>query len=113
LSQDNILKYGYGLLSLTKDELYSMDCFDFLERVEGALLWQEQKDDTMLNWIAWFTANQMMSTGNMKKGTDALKIKKGLYQSAEDVAEEKDNTQDKKKKDADAERDKLKARFNL
>lgn len=90
-----------------------MDSFDFLEVVEGNLLWEETKDDTLLNWLAWFTANQMMSTGNMKKGTDALKLKKGLYQSADDIAEEQEQTAEKANKDAQDERDKLIKRFGL
>lgn len=97
---------------MTKDELYALDCFDFLERVEGALLWHEYQLDETLNNFAWFTANQMMSTGNMKKGTDALKLKKGLYQSLEDRAEEV-QAEEKKAIDVQAEKDKLKQRFNL
>jgi hypothetical protein len=98
---------------LTKDELYAMEAFDFLERVEGALLWQEQKEDNMLNWFAWFASNQMMATGNMKKGTDALKLKKSMYQSLEDVAESQVDEKEKKKKDAEAEKAKLMQRFNI
>jgi hypothetical protein len=91
----------------------SMDCFEFLERVEGNLLWHDEKEDTLLNCMAWFTANEMMSSGKMKKGTDALKLKKGLYQSAEDIAEEREHTKEKVKKDVQNERDKLIQRFNL
>lgn len=89
-----------------------MDCFEFLEIVEGNLLWHEHQMDELLNNFAWFTANQMMSTGNMKKGTDALKLKKGLYKSLEDVAEEQSKKANKKK-NAQAEREKLIKRFNL
>lgn len=93
--------------------MYALDSFDFLERVEGALLWHEYELDEMLNNFAWFTANQMMSTGNMKKGTDALKLKKGLYKSLEDIQDEQIETAEKKKKDAQEERDKLMKRFDL
>lgn len=87
-----------------------MDVLEFLERVEGSLLWHEYELDEMLNNQAWYTANMMMASGNMKKGTDALKLKKGLYMSLEDMeAEAKKNT----KKDAEAERAKLMQRFKL
>jgi len=116
LNVTDIYKYGYGLLDLTKAELYSMDSFDFLEKVEGALLWHEYKLDEMLNNFAWFTANQMMSTGNMKKGTDAMKLKQGLYKSLEDIEEEQDSEEskaDKAKKSAEDEKAKLIERFKL
>lgn len=89
-----------------------MDCFDFLERVEGALLWHEYQVDETLNNFAWFTANQMMSTGNMKKGADALKLKKNLYQSMEDLAEDK-HAEERKATDVQAEKEKLMQRFDL
>lgn len=113
MSLTGIYKYGYGLLKLSKDELYSMDCFDFLETVEGNLLWHEFKVDETLNNFAWFTANQMMATGNMRKGTDVLDLKKDLYKSLEDIEDEKPKTIAEKVKDAEDEKEKLKARFNL
>lgn len=87
-----------------------MDVSEFIERVEGCLLWHEHQLDEHLNYHAWYTANLMMSSGNMKKGTDALKLKKGLYKSLEDLENEKPRAV---KRDAEAERAKLIKRFNL
>lgn len=67
----------------------------------------------MLNWMAWNTANQMMSTGNMKKGTDALTLKKGLYKSLDDVKEDRVNGTLDKKQVAEAEKAKLMQRFKI
>ena len=89
-----------------------MDVSEFLERVEGCLLWHEYQLDEVLNNQAWFTANLMMASGNMKKGTDALKLKKGLYKSLEDI-EEEINKAKNAEKDAESERAKLIKRFNL
>lgn len=109
---ENIYKYGYGLLKLDQQTLYSMDCFEFLERVEGSLLWHEYQLDEQLNNQAWFTANLMMASGNMKKSTDALKLKKGLYKSLEDL-EEESKTKVAVKKDYEDEKAKLLGRFGL
>ena len=87
-----------------------MDVFEFIERVEGCLLWHEYQLDEHLNNHAWYTANLMMASGNMKKGTDALKLKKGLYKSLEDFEAEKQKTAIK---NAETERAKLIKRFNL
>jgi hypothetical protein len=89
-----------------------MDVFEFVERVEGCLLWHEYQLDEILNNHAWFTANLMMASGNMKKGTDALKLKKGLYKSLEDI-EEESKKKVNAKKDVEAEKAKLIKRFNL
>ncbi|MED4619449.1 hypothetical protein [Priestia megaterium] len=48
----------------------------------------------------------------MKKNTDALKLKKGLYKSLEDI-EEEDHKKVNAKKDAKAEKAKLMQRFNI
>ena len=87
-----------------------MDVFEFLERVEGCLLWHEYQLDEHLNNHAWFTANLMMSSGNMKKGTDALKLKKGLYKSIEDIENENNKTH---KRTAQDEKNRLIERFKL
>lgn len=89
-----------------------MDAFEFLERVEGNLLWHEYQLDELLNNQAWFTANLMMSSGNMKKSTDAVKLKQGLYKSLEDIEEESKPKQSKEKNFED-EKAKLLNRFNL
>ncbi|KAA6454980.1 hypothetical protein [Bacillus atrophaeus] len=89
-----------------------MDCFEFLERVEGSLLWHEYQLDEQLNNQAWFTANLMMASGNMKKSTDALKLKKGLYKSLEDL-EEENKPKVTVKKDYEDEKAKLLGRFGL
>lgn len=112
LNLTDIFKYGYGLLKLGKDELYCMDSVDFLERVEGHLLWHEHSLDEQLNNHAWYTANLMMASGNMPKKTDALKLKKSLYKSLEDIQEDKDK-QLNKAKNVEAEKQKLMQRFNL
>lgn len=90
--------------------MYSLDIFEFFERVEGALLWHEYEADVYLNNQAWYTANLMMATGNMRKGTDALKLKKGLYESLEDIAEQ---SQEKVQKNVEDEKAKLIEIFNI
>lgn len=89
-----------------------MDMFEYLERVEGNLLWHEYQLDELLNNQAWFTANVMMASGNFKKGTSPLELKKGLYKSLEDLAEE-NKPKDQIKKDVEAEKAKLMQRFNI
>lgn len=86
--------------------------YEYLERVEGNLLWHEYQLDELLNNQAWFTANLMMASGNMKKGTSALDLKKGLYKSLEDI-EEETKPKEQIKKDVEAEKAKLMKRFNI
>lgn len=93
-----------------------MDMFEFLERVEGALLWHEFEMDEHLNNQAWYTANLMMASGNLKKGTDVFDLKKGLYKSLEDREDEAIPAEVKlaqRKRDAEIEKAKLMKRFNL
>ncbi|WP_407708526.1 hypothetical protein ACIU4M_00760 [Bacillus altitudinis] len=66
----------------------NMDLFEFVERVNGALLWHEHQLDETLNNFAWYTANLMLSSGNFKKGANPLEIKKSLYKSIEDHEDE-------------------------
>lgn len=109
--------YGYGLLDMRREELYSLDAFEFLDIVEGKLLWEErelkivaQQQDSQTDWIAWFTANIMQSSGNYKKNVDALKIKEGLYQTEAELAEQ---SKEVKERDAKAEKAKVMAVFDL
>lgn len=109
--------FGYGLLNLRRSELYALDVSEFLDMIEGKLLWEErdltfeaQKQDSTLDWIAWFAANIMQSSGNYKKNVDSLKLKEGLYQTE---AERTANSAEVKQKDAAEEREKLMQRFNL
>ena len=87
-----------------------MDVHEFLDRVEGALLWHEYQLDAQLNNHAWYTANLMIISGNMKKGTDAFTVKKNLYRSLEDLEEAKKTPE---VKDAKAEKEKLLQRFKI
>ncbi|MGE6629612.1 hypothetical protein [Bacillus sp. NPDC077027] len=88
MSIEGIHKYGYGLLKLDRETLMSMDLFEFIDRVNGALLWHEHQLDETLNNFAWYTANLMLSSGNFKKGANPMEIKKSLYVSIEDHVEE-------------------------
>lgn len=88
-----------------------MDSEEFLEMVEGALLWFEESIDIQLDQQAWYTANMMMATGNMKKGTKVLELKDNLYKSVTAVDEL--SSKEKMKAKAEQERAKLRERFNL
>lgn len=114
----NIFKYGYGLLGLNQEDLYAMDCEEFLERVEGCLSWQQDRlfnydkplQDSLLDYLAWFSANIMHSSGNFKKGTNPDEIRKGFYLSEQEIKEEQSKD---KVKDVKAEKEKLARIFNL
>lgn len=75
--------YGYGMLKLSHDELMGMDLGEFVQRVVGNLLWnaryKEEQTTELLEWLAWYTANIMKSSGNYKKSVSAEDIKKGLF----------------------------------
>lgn len=105
---------------MDKDALYSMDLQDFLAKVEGCLLWEEDRFnahrdlhtsilESQLDWLSFFTANLMVSSGNYKR-PDIMKMKEGLFQTeaAIKAAESVDV-----KKDVAAEKAKLIKRFNL
>jgi len=113
LTIENFYKYGYGLLGLRPEELYSLDSFDFLEMVEGSLAWNEHKTDDMLDWFSWFTANQMVATGNFKKGTEPEKVKESLFVNSETARKTMLITKEDRLQDAQTEKDKLIKRFNL
>lgn len=81
--------------------------------VEGHLAWHEHKTDEMLDWFAWFTANQMVSTGNFKKGTKTDRVKESLFVSAEQHRKDAQITKQDQVKDAQEEKEKLMKRFNL
>lgn len=79
---------------MRREELYSLDAFEFLDIVEGKLLWEErelkivaQQQDSQTDWIAWFTANIMQSSGNYKKNVDA-KAEKAKVMAVFDLSED-------------------------
>lgn len=80
------------MLRLSPADLQELSVEDFLDQVEGCLLWESTKQESLteglLDWLSWFTANVMLSSGNYKKGTDPLTLKKGLFQTAQERAEE-------------------------
>ena len=83
MSWENILKYGYGLLHLTPEQLYEIDIRDFVDMVNGALMWHRDTEnelyDTVMEQLSHFFANVMLSSGNYKKGTKLEKIRESLY----------------------------------
>ena len=83
MSWENILKYGYGLLHLTPEQLYEIDIRDFVDMVNGALLWKRDTEnelyDIVMEQLSHFFANVMLSSGNYKKGTKIEKIRESLY----------------------------------
>lgn len=87
---------------------------EFMEQVEGCLLWEQEKRrntvENALDWLSWFSANIMVSTGNFKKGTDPLQIKKGLYQTEADREQESEKSVEK---DFETGKAKLMERFGL
>lgn len=100
---EDILKYGYGLLDLTSEELKTIELGDFMERVAGKLLWRKEDRETQLKteleFQSWFTANIMQSSGNYKKSVDAGDLKDGIYNPEEmfgDGTNEKKDSKDRK-----------------
>lgn len=83
MSWENILKYGYGLLHLTPEQLYEIDIRDFVDMVNGALMWHRDTEnelyDIVMEQLSHFFANVMLSSGNYKKGTKLEKIRESLY----------------------------------
>lgn len=109
-----VFKYGYGLLQLSESELKEMDLSEFVDRVSGGLMWEEQRQerlqDRFLDWLSFFTANIMLSSGNLKKGTDAIKLKEGLYKTREEFEREQ---KESKAKSVAEQREELIKRFEL
>ncbi|MFG3611445.1 hypothetical protein [Rummeliibacillus stabekisii] len=89
-----------------------MELPEFLELLNGHLLWYERDLDARFNQLAWYSANIMLSSGNMKKGTNPVELKKGLYESVEDLQETQAPKETKRKK-AEEEKEKLLKRFDL
>lgn len=85
--------YGYGMLKLSHEELMYMELGDFVARIVGNLLWnaryKEEQMTELLEWLAWYSANIMKSSGNYKKSVSAEDIKKGLFTLTDTETEEK------------------------
>lgn len=81
--------------------------------VEGHLAWHEQDRDDLLDWLAWYTANTMVSSGNFKKGTKVENIKDSLFVPAEKARKDQLTSQADKVADVEAEKARLAKRFNL
>ena len=118
------MKYAYGLLRLKPEDLEELDVRDFLDMVNGTLLWErdmeEAKLDVWFDQLSHFTANIMLSSGNYKKSTKLERIKESLYIPLRDrEAYEKKHRQSKGKpkrshKAAPADKvDELKRKFKL
>lgn len=75
--------YAYGLLRLKPEDLEEIDVRDFLDMINGALLWERDMEENRLDiWfdqLSHFTANIMLSSGNYKKSTKLERIKESLY----------------------------------
>lgn len=76
--------YGIGLLGFRDTSFYNMDVAEFVQLVDGAMLWEMEKEDRLFSQFAVFTAQQMLATGNLKKNTDIKKLVNSLYQSYTD-----------------------------
>lgn len=94
--------------------MHTLELSDFLEQVEGCLLWEEEKqlssNEELLDWLSWFSANIMLSSGNYKKNTDPLEIKKGLFTSR---AESEESNKVSAKEEFETGKAKLLERFKL
>lgn len=95
MSWDEIKKYGYGLLGLSPDTLFALSIQEYVDMVDAKLSFKQEELDAQLEWASWFTANLMMATGNMKKGTKANKLAKGLYVPIEDRRKETEKVKEK------------------
>lgn len=117
MTWEKVLEYGYGLLNMSPDTFYSTEFGDFLDMVEAKLSFNMHKQDEDLEWMAWFIANVMLSSGNMKKGTKADKLSKSLYLPYEYRLKEWEKEQKKKtpvgEKEVNKQREELMKKFNL
>lgn len=94
-----------------------MDLGEFLLLVEGNLMWQEEKlkvDMTLteyhIDFMSWFSANIMLSSGNFKKGTSPVDIKAKLFQTE---AERLQEAEEKSPKSVAEEKERLRKIFKL
>lgn len=107
------------MLDLTASELRTIFLDEFLERVAGKLLWnkeqQEQQLKAELEFSSWFTANIMQSSGNYKKGVDAVQLKESIYdpESMFNPESNKEKTEEEKKIEYSQGKQELLDRFGL
>lgn len=115
MTWEKIKEYGYGLLSLTPDALFSLTIQEFMDMVEAKLSYLQQEKDNQLEWASWFVANIMLASGNMKKGTQAMKIAKGLYVPLEEREKEEKEPKNRQltEEELQQQRNDLLSKFNL
>lgn len=107
--------YGCGMLGYTVPELNDMSFSRFLIETEAKLLYNDKRDseklDSLLEWLSWFTANEMVATGNFKKGTQPMDIKEDLYNVNKNDNEDESGKDKKQQVQEDTET--LRKRFGL
>lgn len=114
MSLDDLLDYAYGLCNLSPKELKELECVEFCEFVYHKHLYVEKALDRELQYQAWFTANQMLSSGNYKKGTKAKKLADGLYVPLEDRIKQQEEKERKRSKEyVEEEKEKLMNAFGI
>lgn len=73
-------QYGYGLLGLKPDELFSLTLPEYLDMVNAKLTMKYVEEDKTYERTAWQTSLLMSATGNYgKKGIDPKKLYKRQY----------------------------------
>lgn len=105
------------MLDLKPNDLKQIDVSDFMDMVEGKLLWTEEEiemrfkeQEHTLDWQAWFAANLMVSSGNFKKNVKPGDIKNSLFKTQEELKKESEVN---KKRDAEEERARVVKAFGL
>lgn len=115
MTWEKIKEYGYGLLDLHPDTLFSLTIHEFMDMVEAKLSFLQQEKDDQLEWASWFVANIMMASGNMKKGTKPMKVARGLYVPLEERKKEAEKQKEKHLSEAEVQqqREALLQKFGL
>lgn len=122
-----IKKYCFGYFGMTHDDLNRISEWEYVERVDGLLMRQEDdrdKGENMVDYIADFFSQLIVTNlaGKVKKnslpGVDD--VKKGLFQTTKEREEraleelEKTmKTQEEKAKDAEKEKARLLSAFGI
>jgi hypothetical protein len=75
-----VKRYGYGLLGLLPDQLFSLTLPEFLDMVNAKLTIHAINEDKEMERLSWQTSLLMTATGNYgKKGIDKDKLYKRQY----------------------------------
>jgi len=75
LKWEEVKKFGYGLLGLLPEQLYSLTLMEYQDMVYAKTTQQAVEDDKEMERTAWLASLLMSATGNYgKKGIDPKKL---------------------------------------